>query len=153
MASITITTNLSGVMAEIKRQLETVRSKEYLLRPVAQEQIRLMHRRIHEEGKASDGMEIGKYSEGYMKIREEKYNRKPDKKVIISLTRQLENDYAVIDTPAGYGVGFNNKFNFDKSKWVQENYGKKIFDMTPKELQAAIDFINELTDQALENNP
>lgn len=146
---ITVRVNIGQVTAELKGRLEKLKDTEYLLRPVAQEQIRLMHDRIHGKGLASDGGQIGTYSRGYLKIRQEKYNRKPDSQVIISLTRQLENDYTVVPTTLGYGVGFNNRHNFDKSQWVENTYKKKIFDPTEEELNEAIAFINELTEDAL----
>lgn len=150
MATINITSNFEDALAPTLEQLKKIRDTEYLLRPVAQEQIRLMHTRIHEDGKASDGGQIGTYNSEYLKLRQKKYKRKADNKVIVSLTRQLENDYAVVATGANsYGVGFNNAFNLQKMRWVEEVKGKKIADMTKEELQAAIDFINELTEDAL----
>lgn len=165
MAAISVQTDFSQVNEEILAALKQVRDPEYLLRPVAQEQIRLMHDRIHEQGLASDGSPIGSYKNSYMKIRESKYNRTADTKVIISLTRQLENDYGVIATDGGgFGVGFNSGSspapdpvdakkklisNYDKAGYVEKIFGKKIFDMTPDELNAAIDFLNELTQDAL----
>lgn len=73
------------------------------------------------------------------------YNRGTDPKVIISLTRQLENDYAVIATTRGYGIGFNNVLNYNKSQWVQETYGKKIFNLTAEEKVLTGQIVNELT--------
>lgn len=145
---VTVKTNITEALGLIHDQLKKLTDPNYLLRPVAQEQIRLMHNRIHERGLASDGNQIGIYSTGYMRTREEN-NRSKDTKVIISLTRQLENDYAVIATERGYGIGFNNKHNFDKANWVQLTYRKRIFDMTNSELNEAIAFINELTEQAV----
>lgn len=164
--SIKILSNLGNVFSNIKTQLENVRNPNYLLRPVVQEQIRLMHNRIHEQGKASDGNQIGVYSPGYLKMRSDqlppkftkgakkgqarpKYNRSTDPKIIVSLTRQLENDYAVIATPKGYGIGFNNEFNLKKMRWVEAGQRKPIANMTPDELNAAIEYINELTQDAL----
>lgn len=145
---ITIDTNLKQIASEAVEQLKKLADPEYLLRPVAQEQIRLMATRIHEEGQASDGGRIGTYNKYYLKRRQEKFNRTSDTKIIISLTRQLENDYSVVRTPAGYGVGFNNQFNYQKARWVEGNKDRRIFDMTEKELNAAIEFINELTQYA-----
>lgn len=149
MAAITITSNLGAILGQTVEQLKKIRNPEYLLRPVAQEQIRLMHDRIHEKGIASDGGQIGTYSSDYLKLRQSKYKRNADNKVIVSLTRQLENDYAVVATQNGYGVGFNNEFNLQKMKWVEQIKGKEIANMTQDELNAAIQFLNELTDDAL----
>lgn len=61
------------------------------------------------------------------------YNRTSDTKVVISLTRQMENDFTVIATENGYGLGYLNALNFNKAGWVEETYKKKIFSLTPDE--------------------
>ena len=71
------------------------------------------------------------------------YHRDDSTKVIISLTRQLENDYAVKPTEKGYGVGFNNSLNFDKSQWVEETYDKPIFALTTEENKICTEIITE----------
>lgn len=182
MASlISIKTNLDGVAGIIQKQLDKLNDKEYLLRPVAQNMIVLLHRRIHVDGKDSNAEQIGLYSKGYLALRSglfqnthiiqkgankgkpkgsgtftsqahsEKvgkprpnYNRGTDPKVIISLTRQLENDYAVKPTVKGYGIGFNNEFNFQKSQFVQETYHKQIFALTDEEEKEALKQIQDL---------
>ena len=78
------------------------------------------------------------------------YNRTDDTKVVISLSRQLENDWTVTPTEKGYGIGFLNEHNFDKSQHVQETYDKRIFDLTEGEQKYALDRFNELTKEALE---
>lgn len=146
---ITVKLNIKQVGEQVKQQIQKAVDPEYLLRPVSLEQIRLMHTRIHEDGIGSNGGQIGTYNKDYLKLRQEKFNRTSDPKTIVSLTRQLENDYSIVRTPLGYGVGFNNSFNFQKAKWVEQIKKTKIFDPTESELNAAIEFINELTDRAL----
>lgn len=63
------------------------------------------------------------------------YNRSSDTKVIISLTRQLENGWSVIATTKGYGVGFLNPHNLDKARWTEDTYKKKIFSLSPSEIK------------------
>lgn len=166
---ITVKTNINLIATDIQEKLNRLRDKEYLLRPLAFDVISLMTERIHKEGKAADGSQIGTYSNEYMKLRtgnyvnadrfvkgankgknknsgtftdktirlnkntgvfsgDEKagtsrpnYNRSSDTKVIVSLTRQLENDWAVIATDRGYGIGFLNSLNMQKAGWVEEN--------------------------------
>lgn len=77
-----------------------------------------------------------------------KYNRSSDTKVIISLTRQLENDYSVQATGKGYGIGFNNKLNKEKAWWVEETYNKIIFNLSKSEKEYINERLQELTDQA-----
>lgn len=84
-----------------------------------------------------------------MGIARPKHNRSSDTKVIISLTRQLENDWSVIATNKGYGIGFLNSHNFDKAKWTEATYKKKIFPLSPKELNYVQETIQELTTNGL----
>ncbi len=62
-----------------------------------------------------------------------RYNRTDDPKVIISLTRQMENDLVITPTLKGYGIGYNNKTNFQKVAYVESTYKKKIFRTTKSE--------------------
>lgn len=144
MASVNIKTNLSSVVGNIQRKIKEATDKEYLLRPICFDVIDLITKRIHIDGKNSAGSNIGSYSSSYLKVRQ-KFNRKEGDKVVVSLTRQLENDYSVIATQNGYGVGFNNIINKKKVDWVEEKKGK-IFGLTSDELSyvkgAAEDLIN-----------
>jgi hypothetical protein len=145
-----IQTNIGQVTKAIAERLKILRDPEYLLRPVAFGLIDKMTQRIHIEGKGSDETEIGQYSNSYLKQRQRKpYNRTADTKIIVSLTRQLENDWSVIAVDKGYGIGFKNSFNLQKARWVEENKGKKIFSLSPTEEKYTIDYINELTASAL----
>lgn len=183
--------------------MELLRDREYLIRPVAFDLIDMMTKRIHVDGIASDGAQIGTYSPGYMKVRtgdfknsvrfvrgaqkgqvknagtftdatirlnkqtgvftgEEKsgtarpnYNRTSDTKIIVSLTRQLENDWSVIATEKGYGIGFLNQFNLQKARWVEEGQGtgpenpREIFSLTKAEQEFAVEEINRRIDDAI----
>lgn len=150
MATINIKTNLPEISNRLIEKLKKLQDKEYLLRPVCVDLIDLMTKRIHIDGKASDGDQIGTYSIGYLRLRQKApYNRTSDKKVIVSLTRQLENDWSLIATKAGYGIGFKNSFNLQKARWVEGIKEKKIFSMTTSELNYARTLLNELTTQAL----
>ena len=148
MASLTITTNLDQILSNLGQSFHTIMDKNYLLRPVAIETIPLMTERIHVEGKASDGGGIGSYSNGYLRQRE-KSGRGKGTKVIVSLTRQLENDWSVLETPNGYGIGFTNSFNAQKLRWVEEVKGKLIGNLTSGEIDFAFERINELVTDAL----
>lgn len=146
---ITIKTNLNEVADRLRGKLTKLQDKEYLLRPVCVDLIDLMTKRIHMDGTASDGSPIGEYSTGYLRYRQKHHNRTPDKKVIVSLTRQLENDWAVIATPKGYGIGFKNRFNLQKARWVEGIKDRQIFRLTIQELNYAKQYLNQLTNDAL----
>lgn len=147
MASITLTSNLKEVVELIEGALESLKDKERLLRPLALEMIPQMTDRIHKQGLASDGTAIGTYSNSYLRTRIAN-KRGADTKIIMSLTRQLENDWAVIATTNGYGIGFNNPENVAKFGYVEEMKGKDIASLTAAESEFADQVINDILDDA-----
>ena len=146
MAAINI--NIAQTLAEVKSIFDQLRDREYLLRPLAIETIANIKERIHEQGRASDGGKIGQYSSGYMRERE-KNKRGKSTEVIVSLTRQLENDYQVVATVRGYAIGFGNVLNYNKSQWVEKNQGKIIFNTTAAEKEYILDRAEELVNDAI----
>lgn len=144
----TVTTNISQVVNKIKSNFELLKDKEYLLRPLAIETIPLMKERIHERGEGSDGGQIGQYANSYMRQRE-KAGRGESRKIIVALTSQLEQDWADIATTTGYGIGFNNPFNLQKARWVEEQKSKIIFNLSASEKQYITERLQELVDGAL----
>lgn len=147
--AFTIKTNIGEVTADLQSKLAALADKEYIPRRLSFDLIDLMTSRIHIEGKAADGVQIGTYNKSYLKLRERKYKRSPDTKIIVSLTRQLENDWSVIATDKGYGIGFLNAFNFQKARWVEENKGKEIFSLTQPEINHVTETVQQLTTDAL----
>lgn len=80
-----------------------------------------------------------------------RYNRTSDTKVILSLTRQMENDMKVIPLKSGsYGIGYSNSINYDKSQWCEETYNKKgkIFSLSADEISAVNTIANEFVNNA-----
>jgi hypothetical protein len=146
---MTIKSNIKVVTGRIKQQLETLKNKEYLLRPVAIEVIPMMTERIHQKGEASDGGQIGTYNNSYLKLRQKKYKRDASNTVIVSLTRKLEQDWAVIATQNGYGIGFLNPLSLQKLRWVEAIKDKTIANLSKSEQTYAVDRINELVADAL----
>jgi len=79
------------------------------------------------------------------------YNRTTDTGVILSLTRQMENDMIVIPTDNGYGIGYSNELNYNKAVWNEKKYKKSIWNLSTDETNTvrsvAEEFINkELND-------
>jgi hypothetical protein len=191
-----VTVNISGLDG-IRLMLDSIDMNALCLEIANSLKSEIKHR-IHEEGKAADGSEIGTYSKGYIKVRtgnyddikrkngdyysggakykrgakkgdfkekksQEKseagvfsrgprkgqprpvYNRKNENGVILSLTRQMEKDMDAtnpIPIEGGYGIGFTNDFNYDKSQWNDKRYGKTVYDLTEKEEQLMNDIID-----------
>jgi hypothetical protein len=124
--------------------------------------------RIHIEGKAEDGSQIGEYSDGYMKFRTGKFKngsneisrgkrkgqprplgygkRLEGKNVVLSLSRQMEKDFDAtqpVKIEGGYGIGFSNDFNYDKAVWNEKRYGKVIYGISEKERELAEEIVSE----------
>jgi len=148
MAAVKVNIDFSKVLSKVDSIFEKLQDKEYLLRPLAVETIANMKERIHKDGAATDGAQIGTYSNGYIRTRAEN-SRGEGRKVIVSLTRQLENDYAVLGTTTGYGIGFNNPFNRQKAGWVEDGQKKIIFNLSGHEKDYIKNRLNELVDGAI----
>lgn len=83
-----------------------------------------------------------------------KYNRTADTKVVASLTRQMENDFGTnaedpAQTEAGYGIGFKNPHNYDKSQWVEATYKKPIWQLTQEEQNLVQQIADKFTTDAI----
>lgn len=55
--------------------------------------------------------------------------------VILRNTDQMYADYGIIQRGNKFGLGFQNKTNYDKSQWMQDKYDKDIFDHSEQELE------------------
>lgn len=164
---IDIKNNSAQVFTKIAKSAQKQLGKEsidQMLREVATTLAATVRERVHEKGLDSAGQQIGTYSKGYMvkrtgsyKTKPKKdskrimYNRSGDTKVILSLTRQMENDFStgaknknVSKISGGYGIGWKNDFNFKKAEWNEKRYSKKIFNLTSGEKDLAIKLANEI---------
>jgi hypothetical protein len=139
------------IKSSLLQKLEILKNPKPLLRPVALDVVALMTERIHEKGEAADGSQIGSYNNQYLRLRQKKFKRSGDKKIIVSLTRQLENDWAVLATQQGWGIGFNNPLNAQKMIWVEEQKGKKIAALADSEKDYAINKLKKLIDEQVNN--
>ena len=138
---IKVSSNISQVAASLSSKLQEFNGviKDKIAREVASDQLGRVHDRIHEDGKKADGSQIGEYSSNYLKKRE-KNNRTEGSKVVISLTRKLENEFTIIPTEKGYGLGWlandrGKTTNTQISKYMEEKYGD-IWKLTTEEKSA-----------------
>jgi hypothetical protein len=99
--------------------------------------------RIFDKGQAADNS-TENYSKSYLKQRV-KNGYPSSRKVIFQATRQMANDWSVIPTKGGVGLGFKNSHNADKSEWVENTYSKPIFKHTKGEIST----LNKLIDKEL----
>lgn len=95
------------------------------------------------KGKANEN-DAGTYTRGKNKNDARPvYKRTADKKVVLSLTRNLENDWGadkIFPVPGGWAVGFVNNpdrgdgfTNADIARNAERMYGKKIFNLSESE--------------------
>src|SRR6185436_1504106 len=80
-----------------------------------------------------------------------KYNRTAETKVILSLTRQMENDMSVLPSGSGYSIGYNNPDNFQKSQYNEATYKKKIWNLTEEEKMLAKEIAQQFVNDYLKN--
>lgn len=77
------------------------------------------------------------------------YNRGSSSKVILSLTRQMENDMSIAPVSGGWAIGYNNPLNYKKARWNEQKYRKKIFNLSKNELMVSVliaeKYIKEIT--------
>lgn len=174
---IAFNSNGKEVLDAIKADLQgkaSPQETDKLVRTIASTLTGMMRDRVHVQGKDANENQIGTYSPKYMKVRtndyksakivrgvnkgqaRKKYNRTSDTKVILSLTRQMENDMAIcernpIKIPYGYAIGYQNDFNFEKLTWLEKKYKKQILTKLSKNEEEVKDEIvnNYLNDRTV----
>lgn len=127
--------------------LPDVKSVDTLLRNIAQKLLSDIRERIHEEGLNANGAAIGKYTKDYLR-RRIKSGKGSSNKVVLSFTRQMQNDWKVIPLQGSYGLGFSNSFDADKARWAEERFGK-IYSLTPDEIKTMQLIIDDWLEQNL----
>lgn len=154
---INVSSNIGQVANLLSSKLKEFQGgiKDKVLRTVATDQLAKVKVRIHQDGKKADGTPIGEYESNYLKRRQKKpYNRTADTKKIYSLTRKMENEFVVIATDNGYGLGWldagggegkNSISNFQKSQFLEERDGK-VYSLTADEKAA----IKPVADRAVQ---
>lgn len=133
---ITVAVNIDDNVIEKVYNLLQPGELDKLLRSAATAQQSEMHNRIHQRGEDSSENQIGTYSADYMQVRTGKkpapdgrrYNRGGSTQVILSLSRQMENALTVVDTSTGWGVGYQDAYNYKKAQDLETlRYRKPIF--------------------------
>jgi hypothetical protein len=79
-----------------------------------------------------------------------RYNRKSETNVILSLTRQMENDMNATDPipiTNGFGIGYSNEFSYNKAVWNEKRYGKSIWDLTKEEMNVTETIVQQYVDK------
>ncbi len=128
---MTYSTNLPTVLQTVNLKL-TALQRDKMTRLQATSLMAVMRDRIHVQGKDSNGGQIGTYTPAYIRTRV-KAKRGTDTKVILSLTRSMEDSYEMRPIENGYAIGFNTQENMQKARWCEDTYKKPIFAPTAEE--------------------
>lgn len=173
---IKMSSNIESVSRSLLKRFLALQDRQTLdqmTREIAITTAGEMRERIHERGQDSSSGQIGTYTPPYLRFRQfgyksktvtrgakkgiprvvMNYNRTGDPNVILSLSRQMENDFTLgvnnsepTKIPNGYGIGFKNSENFNKAMWNEQRYRKPIYNLTKQEkdnvIKIANDFIN-----------
>lgn len=137
-------TNLPEIIKTVNLKLTSLQIDK-MTRLQATSLLAVMRIRIHVDGKDSNGVQIGTYTPAYVRYARAKAKRGTDNKVILSLTRSMEDSYELYPIENGTGIGFNTTENMQKARWCEDTYQKPIFKPTAEEetmvKQIAEDFI------------
>lgn len=147
--STTIKVDTSALSKAVAKKLEKLQDAKPFLRIIAFDLLVMITERIHEKGLDANGKKLGVYGNAYLRVRMQKYKRSSDPNMILSLTRQLENDWTVGETEKGWGIGLNNPFNANKLLWNQERLNVPIAALSKEELKYAQDKMNALIEETL----
>lgn len=146
---ISVDTNFDRVAGGVNAALaQIIAEQQPILIAAASGVLAQVSYRIHTEGKRSNGSDIGSYSNSYMRTRV-KNNRGSDRRVILSLTRQMENDFTVVSQGEATGLGFNNRTNFEKATYMEARY-PGTYDLSDDEEQTIVLVLNDYIDGIFE---
>lgn len=77
------------------------------------------------------------------------YKRSADPKIVVSLTKGIENDWTALPTDRGWGVGFKKPYNYQKLRWVEAQKKRKIGSPTKEEYEATMKELRTLVQEIL----
>lgn len=136
---ISVEFDMTRFVNDTLTSLQALGRPEFVPRAAALAALPKMRNRIFVEGKKADGTQIGTYANSYLRTREAN-KRGTSTKVILSLTRQLENDLSVVANGDGYAIGFKNPEKAEIAVHLEEKYQAHIFTaLTAEEERVAVD--------------
>ncbi len=131
---ISISSNATAVCNKLKWQLATLfpgaATNERIFGTAAESIKNAMVQRIHGQGKASDGSDIGVYA-----TRGKQLKAKTGGKVNLVGTGRLRDGLSVQRTPQGFGIGWGSDELVRRSHELERKYGKRIWHPSAEELQ------------------
>ena len=130
--------NAKNVLGPLIKQLQGVKNNvlDKITREIAADLVSSNVGRIHIDGLAVDGSDIGNYSEGYKKVRQRKNKRIDKVNLSFSGTLSKKFSFAPLDNNT-MGVGFIDEYGEDLYEKLEEKYGKIIWGVTQEDERVA----------------
>ena len=121
-----IESNMDVVVSKLATSMSKI-DIDKMTRLQASSLMAMIRKRVHVEGKASDDSPIGNYTKSYKERVRPKYGRKEGYKVVLSLTRSMENGMVLYPIPNGTGIGYVTKELLQRAKWQEKRacYGSR----------------------------
>lgn len=121
-----VETNMDVVVSKMVANMSTI-DIDKMTRLQASSLLAMIRKRVHVEGRASDGAPIGNYSKHYRDRIRPKYGRKEGSKVVLSLTRAMENGMVLTPITNGTGIAYLTKELLQRAKWQEKRvcYGSR----------------------------
>lgn len=158
------TSNLKEVFAKVNKSVLSASMVDKTMRAIAFAALDDLDKRIFADKKNADGQDIGQYKSDYyvyykrnyrgpknpLKKGSKKSRKKPaaisanERKVNLTLSSNTKNSFTVLLDANKWGLGFldkpdaKQKTPFNKATWNNERYGGRVFAMSKKELEKAV---------------
>ena len=130
--------NAKNILGPLINQLQGIKNNvlDKVTREIAADLVASNISRIHNEGKAVDGSEIGSYAESTKKQRSKKGRQTQYKD--LSFTGKLSKEFSFAAVGSNtIGVGFISDYGADLSEIHEQREGKKIWGATQKDERVA----------------
>lgn len=135
-----IESNMDVVVSKVTAAMSEI-DIDKMTRLQASSLLAMIRKRVHVDGNASDGSPIGNYTKSYKERIRPKHGRKEGYKVVLSLTRAMENGMVLYPIPNGTGIGYLTKELLQKAKWQEKRacYGfRPIWTPTKEEREMVL---------------
>jgi hypothetical protein len=126
--------NVREVLGPLKKKLQGIKPNvlDKLTRTIAADLVSSNTVRIHNEGKAVNGSDIGDYADGPYKKKREKKQKRVDK-VNLDYSGKLHKEFSLEANSQGIGVGFSTEYGANLQEVLEEKYNKTIWGVTQED--------------------
>lgn len=144
--------NAQKVLGVVINQLKGIEEHviEKASREIAADLVASNIGRIHNDGKAVDGSDIGEYKEGPYKEKRSEKGRRVDK-ADLSFTGKLSKEFSFDANGDIVGVGFLTDYGANISEYMEEHFGKTIWGVTQEDERVAGEVAKNRLNEWLKN--